>query len=180
MKITEKQLREAIKEEMQLQEVNPLALKVGAQAAMAVLNTKQGRKMVGSALKAPDALMTKFMKWDDAALAALDLKTPNIVNDIQAFSQALAPTGILAKLGEFIEGVDEQDMQTLTKAAVTGDLPGATAADRMAAGVAPAVQAVVPQQEGQTGNKLHLTTERFKQIVQEELARTTQMERKLK
>ena len=177
MKITETQLKELIQEELALNEWVQLA----AQALGTLLTTEAGRGMIAKVLRMPDTLHKSINNIDDAILAKVGMKTPGFLNKIQDLQRMTQATGMIGKVADWIEGATDEEMQALTaaaKAAKTATPPGDAAAPAPAA--AAPTPASPPGRVGFQESQMNLTTARFKQIVQEELAHTTQMERKLK
>jgi hypothetical protein len=180
MKLTETQLKELIQEELILNEIGPLMAMAG-QGALTLLGSDSGRKMLANILRMPDTLAKNVTSIDDAILAKAGLESPGFVNKIQDFIRMTSGFGMFGKVADWIEGASDEEMKALTAAAKASKVAGGAAKTPASPGATAApTQAAPPGRVGFQENQMNLTTERFKQIVQEELAHTTQMERKLK
>ena len=180
MKITETQLKELIQEELILNEIWGQIAKGGLMA----LQSSGGRKAIAAILRLPNSLLKKIggMQKDvlTKAAASQGIEAPELINVVTNLQRHLGGASTIAALADFIEGMDDKEM--------AGVLSAANAAKGAAPGAAPTppTPGSPPQLKVVGGTDVAaeslnpLTTERFKQIVQEELARTTQMERKLK
>lgn len=175
MKITETQLKELIQEELALNEWVNLA----AQGLGTLLTTEAGRGMLAKVLRMPDTLVKSVNNIDDAILAKVGLSTPGFANKVQDLTRMASGMGMLGKVADWIEGATDEEMQALTAAAQAAKTAKGAAPTPPTPGGAPQLK-VVGGTDVATESLNPLTTERFKQIVQEELAHTTQMERKLK
>jgi hypothetical protein len=186
MKVTETQLKELIKEEMILQEMLPLGMI--AKGGMAALRTSGGRKAIAAILRLPDTLLKKVGAFEEDMAAKNDNRpltpdfmksqgfgreTMRIMRDVRRHALGASTAAALA---DFIEGMNDKEMKDVLAAVDAGK----TAAPTLPTpGGAPQLS-VVGGTDVAVESLTHLTTERFKQIVQEELKHTTQMERKLK
>ena len=174
MKITETQLKELIQEELALNEWANLA----AQGLGTLLATGAGRGMLAKVLRSVDTMGKNVTRIDDAILAKAGLKSPGFLNKIQDFIRMTSGIAAFGKVADWLEGATDEEMQALTAAAqATKTAKGAAPTPPPTPGGGPQLKVV----GGTAAESLsRLTTARFKQIVQEELAHTTQMERKLK
>jgi hypothetical protein len=177
MKITETQLKELIQEELILNEIWGQI----AQGGMAALSTGGGRKAIAAILRLPDTLLKKLSGLQrstiEKAAESQGIEVPEFVHTLGGLHRHTSGASAMSALADFIEGMDDKEMAGVLSAAAAAK--GAPALTPPTPGGPPALS-VVGGTDVAVENLTHLTTERFKQIVQEELALTTQMERKLK
>ena len=176
MKITETQLREMIKEEMILNEIWGQI----ATAGITALQSSGGRKAIAAILRLPDMLHQKIGNVHKDVLtkaaASQGIEAPEFINIMSNLQRHITGASAGAALADFIEGMDDKEMAGVLAAAAAAEGAGPTAPTP----TGPPALSVVGGKDVAAESLTHLTTERFKQIVQEELAHTTQMERKLK
>ena len=176
MKITETQLKELIQEELILNEIWGQI----AQGGLMALQSSGGRKAIAAILRLPNSLLKKIggMQKDvlTKAAASQGIEAPELINVVTNLQRHLGGASTIAALADFIEGMDDKEMAGVLSAA---NAAKGAAPTPPTPGGAPQLK-VVGGTDVAAESLSRLTTERFKQIVQEELVRTTQMERKLK
>lgn len=104
MKITAQQFRDIVREEATVNESWALV----GQVLLQLIGSAQGRKMLAGALNGLSSAQEWFNSADDWALEQVGLETPELINKFQAL-QTAGPK----KLAEFIEGMTDEDAETI-------------------------------------------------------------------